>query len=162
MFGWLKKTVLREPMPEPSEPNLIERIVSYRGGRSENDGIHMLFKETGVDDLAWDLMGADNSTAQVNSGLSFEDCTEGRWFKITDGSALAKRHFGNSHGSLSSEGEDITESAYMSIPKPQYQADPREVAWHHLRVTDLRAESVPQEDRVRIMTAERATSPWLQ
>ena len=148
---------------EPRGLDLVERVVSYRGGGSENNGIHMLFEKTGVDDLDWDLMGADNSTAQVNTGLSFEEYSEGRWFKIADGSALAKNnHFGNSHGYRSKTGEDITESAYMCIPKPQYQADPVEVVWHHLRVAELRAENVPQEDRVRIMTAERAASPWLQ
>jgi hypothetical protein len=149
-----------------SEASLTRRILRYRTAGSGQDGIHTLSSPK-IDDLDYALMGADNSCAREN----FPDVSEGahdgfrqlQWFAIKKGTELSKRSFGNSHGSSDDGGKTyFTETALLDIPKEQYQAAPEEVVWHHLRVTELRKQGVERADRIRMMTDERKSKPWLK
>ena len=162
MFGFLKKAVAATI--GSSDAALIARIERYRGAGSGCDGLHTLSQPT-IDDLDYQLMGADNSCAHAN----FPDLPEGQdgirqllWFALKKGSDISKRHHWNSHGTSYDGGKTyITETALLDIPKLQYQASPQEVVWHHRRVEELRADGVERPDRIRIMTEERRSRPWV-
>lgn len=144
--------------------DLIDRIVRYRGAGSSVDGIHTLRGQQ-IDDLDYQLMGADNSCAAANFPHISRDAggiRQLRWFAINRRSEISKRSFGNSHGSSDDGGKTYyTETALLDIPKPEYQAPPEEVVWHHNRVTELRKQGVEQSERIRIMTEERQHRPWI-
>jgi hypothetical protein len=144
------------------EDDLIGRVNRYRQAGSNVDGPHTL-RGYQVDDLDYALMGADNSCARINHPDVDRWTREaGVWFAIDKRSDLARKSFGNSHGTSHDGGKTyITETALMGIPRPEYQASPEEVVWHHRRVAELKYRGVAQPERVHIMTAERADKPWL-
>jgi hypothetical protein len=138
-------------------PSLLERVRRYRSGGHAADGIHML-RSYQIDDLDYQLMGADNSCARIAFG---PEASTGEWFAINPRSDLAREHFGNSHGTSYDGGKTfLTESAYMEVPRADCRVPTEEVVWHHLRVTELRKQGVEQPKRVEMMTAERASKPW--
>lgn len=141
-------------------PNLITRINRYRGAGHAQDGLHTL-QGYQVDDLDYALMGADCSCARIANGG--KDATTGEWFAIQKGTKLSRMSIGNSHGRSDDGGKTYyNENGYLSIPRPEFQVSPEEVVWHHVRVTELRGQGVEQPERVRIMTEERASKPWLK
>jgi len=46
------------------------------------------------------------------------------------------------------------------VPKKQYQATPEEVAWHYVRLKELKAKGMPMEVRVQTMREEAKAKPW--
>jgi len=138
-------------------PSLADRVHRYRTAGSSVDGIHTL-RGLKIDDLDYALMGADNACAKIAFG---ENATTGEWFAIDRKSELAKKSFGNSHGSSDDGGRTFyTETAYLEIPKHDCRCPVEEVIWHHRRVTELREQGVERPERIRIMTSERALEPW--
>ena len=143
--------------------DLVSRVLRYRGGGCSSGGIQVL-AALEVDDLDYQLMGADNSCASINNPgvlLGTGGIRQLRWFAIKPGSKLSGRSFGNSQSSSYDKGKTwVTESAMLEIPKPEYQASPDEVVWHHQRVTALKNAGVDTPARVAIMMEERKQKPW--
>ena len=156
-FGRVTSSAVANHRAERAD-DLVERVRRYRSAGSSADGLHTLLGYQ-VDDLDYALQGADNSCAKANH--PGRDVIMGQWFAIKKGSALSRAFLGNSHGSSDDGGKTFyNESGYLSIPHPEFQCSPEEVVWHRRRVDELRAQDVPQPERVRIMTEERAGKPW--
>lgn len=137
-----------------------DRIAEIRGSGARDDGIHTIMQAVKISRDDYFLMGCDNSSARRNyPHLSYEERTEGRWFAgaadLTD-----KEAGGNSHGTYRRDGTIEIESFYTTLPKRQYQASPEEVAWHYVRLIELRQQNVPQPDRVATMNEEAKARPW--
>ncbi len=142
-----------------STDDLITRVNRYRGQGFSEGGRNTAFSYK-VDDLDYQLMGADNSCARIAFGE--EQSRSGAWFAIDPHSKLAQKPFGNSEGTSYDGGKTfITESAYLAVPKPECRVSPEEVVWHHLRVVALKAAGIDQPERMRLMTEERQSKPWL-
>ncbi len=143
--------------------NLYKRIVRYRIGGGQEDGLHTLLGK-GIDDRDYLLMGCDCSCSRINyPDISEGELITGQWFKLKKGSDISKRLFGNSHGTSDDGGKTFyTETAYFGIPAHRYSSSVEEVVWHFQRVTKLRRQNVPNSERIRIMTEERALKPWVR
>lgn len=144
-----------------SARTLEQRILAYRTAGSDVDGLRTLSLRP-IDDLDYRLMGADNSAAAANHPtVGPRELRQFLLFAIDQNSELSKRQFGNSHGISHDGGKTFrTETALLDIPKLEYQASPEEVVWQLHRVDELRAQDMPQAERMRVMTAERAEKPW--
>lgn len=143
------------------EDSLVDRIKSYRACGSAADGIHVLYEHK-IDKLDYALMGSDNSCAEINNpSVSREQLADGRWFACKEKEWMASEcpsH--NSHSRGTDRDHLYVESFYAAIPHRKYQSTPEEVVWHYKRVMALRKNGTPQQERVRIMTQERASKPW--
>lgn len=140
--------------------DLVARVVAYRSTGSASDGLHVL-REHEIDALDYALMGADNSCARIKSGLDDPyKHSEGRWYRVSE-RWTDPPNFSNAHGISSDGGKTYrTESALMSVPRQEFQVSPEEVVWHYRRELALRTEGVSQDERVRLITADRAMQPW--
>lgn len=138
-----------------------DRIAEIYGSGVREDGIHTLQQTVKITEHDYLLMGCANSCARCNfPDLDRSDREEGRWFAGGD-DLESNNRFGNYHATKRGD-RWIVDSFYTSLPRPQFRATPEEVAWHYLRVKELRALNTPQPERVTIMDAERATKPWEQ
>lgn len=137
-----------------------DRLVQIRGSGSASDGLHTIMQSVKINDDDYLLMGCDNSSAARNfPNVDSDTREEGRWF--SGATNLTDKHFGNSHGNIRKDGTVEIESFYTSLPRKEYQASPEEVAWHYVRVKQLRAEGMPTDKRISTMTAEAKDKPWL-
>lgn len=138
------------------------RIVAYRTQGSTDDGVHVVVSAHRLDDLDFTLMRADISCSKKrHPAIPDSELIEGRWYTIEKNSELAKREFLNSHGSSDDGGTSFyNETAFLGLPRSEYQVSPEEVVWHKLRVDQLRTLGVPLEERLHVLAAERALSPW--
>lgn len=137
---------------------IAERVRVIRSAGAGSDGIHMLRIPVKIGEDDYLLMGCDNSSAKRNHpDVPRANREEGRWFA---GASDLKPRFGNMHGTIGRDGVERVDSFYTTLPRPEYQADPLEVAWHYIRVKQLRALGMPEAERIATMTAEAKNKPW--
>jgi hypothetical protein len=84
---------------------------------------------------------------------------DARWF--TGGDGLHEVYNGGNSHQTKRNGVWEIDSFYATLPRPEYQSIPEEVAWHYMRVKSLRAAGMPQPERIQTLAAEAATKPWL-
>lgn len=136
-----------------------ERITEIRAGGSSEDGINLLTSSLKISEDDYLLMGCDNSCATRNfPDVAREEREEGRWFAGGDD---LKDRFYNAHLTERTDGTWAVEAFYTTLPREPYRASAEEVAWHYVRVKQLRAEGMPVEQRIATMNAEAKGRPWL-
>jgi hypothetical protein len=109
------------------------------------------------------LMGCDNSCARRNHPQVPEDeLREFIW--MAGGEDLSEREAGyNAEATQDAKtGKWHIDRFLNDCTKSKYQASPEEVAWHYLRVVELRAKGIPRDERIATMTAEAKGKPWLK
>lgn len=151
----LEVSATPEAPPEATAPSRsvfrehADRIAAIRlGGRSIR---------ISMDDYL--LMGCDNSSARRNfPDVPREQREEGRWF--TGGDDLPDNISPNAEGSVRKDGTLVVDRFYTSLPRKAYQASAAEVAWHYVRLKELRAQDIPAEQRIEMMDAEAKNRPW--
>lgn len=156
MFEFLKKHFsVRTEFSEKS--SRIEEIRNSGGGEiSVTMGLHSSTSKISQDDYF--LMGCDNSCSKRNfPDVSEYEREEGRWF--SGANDLDGSNFGNSHGTKVGD-RWIVDSFYSSLPKKKYQSSPQEVAWHYLRVRELRRQNIEKEKRISMLREESKEKPW--
>jgi len=112
-----------------------DRIAEIRQGGWEKEGVHMIYAPVKISADDYFLMGCDNSSAQRDHPeLSPEEREESFWFAGGDDLTSSKINSGNYEATKNSDGSWHVDSFYTTLPKPEYQASPEEVAWHYVRV----------------------------
>ncbi len=134
---------------------LTHRIVELRNGGSDGDGINVLQSPIKVSEDDYFLMGCDNSCAiRNNPTVPREEISENRWMSAAPD--LPRKCAGYNYHS----GPDGIETFLNDCTVKKYQSFPEEVAWHYIRVKELRAQGMEVEERVETMTKEAKTKPW--
>lgn len=166
VFVWLAGSLLvwprrvgAEEFRRSSLQRLAARVRAIRGAGSSTDGLHTLSLPVKITEADYWLMGSDNSSAARNfPDISRKEREEQRWFAAARGWNPPSW---NSHGISEDGGKTYhVETFLTSLPRSQYQATPEEVAWHAIRVKELRAAQMPIEQRVKTMTREAKEQPW--
>lgn len=131
------------------------RIGQIFGGPSSDDSRAAFLGGIAISEADYALIGAANSCAERNNpGIRGEALVEGHWF--AGGDDLDISHAGwNCH----TTGNRV-DSFFTGIPRPQYRPTPEEVAWHSLRVPELKAGGLSVDQRIAVLTAEAQTKPW--
>lgn len=138
---------------------LVLRVQEIRQTGSPTNGIHLLSARVQINEDDYFLMGCDISSARRNHPevKNYESLAGGKWFAGSPD--LNSQHAPN--GSFTEVGGKWRVDAfYTSLTRPEYQASPQEVAWHYLRVKELRAQNIPVSHRVAIMNGEAKSKPW--
>lgn len=141
---------------------LVERIKLLRIAGSHQNGNGILMGEIKVSADDYLLMGSDNSCARRNfPDISREELYDFFWFAgDRDLSEDAAGY--NAHFTKSEDGKWHVDSFYTNLPKPQYQSSPEEVAWHYIRLKELRQKNIPRDRRIKIIQDESNSKPWLK
>jgi len=106
------------------------------------------------------LMGCDVSSTKRNyPGISHQQLLQPVSF-AGDGTLKVDDLKDFNYTSTQRGGVWYVDTVDTGIPKLQYQASPQEVAWHCMRVMQLRAQGMEVDDRIRTMTEEAKTKPW--
>lgn len=135
-----------------------DRIEEIRKVGTPNDGLHTLFQAVKICQEDYFLMGCDNSCAARNHpNVPRDQLVEFLWFTGDDD--LDSSNFGNCH-STKKGNRWIVESFMTDRPLKEYQSTPEEVAWHYLRVKQLRAAQIPQDQRIMMLKKEADLKPW--
>lgn len=136
------------------------RIAEIRRGGSPEDGAHLLSDPLKISEDDYLLMGCDNSSAARNfPDVPQAEREEERWY--AGGDDLKGDRFFNVHLTQRAGGSWGVDAFYTTRPRSQYQASPEEVAWHYIRVKQLRAQGMPVEQRMKTMGEEAKAKPWL-
>lgn len=138
---------------------LAERVKELRSTGTKTDGPLAAVQTVKINDNDYMLMGADNSCANRNfPDVSRAEREEGLWFA---GSEDLTADFANAHLTKDEKtGKLVVDCFYATRPRKEYQASPEEVAWHLLRVLELRKAGKPLEERMELMRTEAKTKPW--
>jgi hypothetical protein len=140
---------------------IVNRINEIRNAGSNANSFDLLTSPVKISANDYLLMGCDNSSARRNyPHLSRSEREQGVWYAGADDlPEIAAGH--NLSGQVRDDGTIKIDSFYTNMPRPEFQAAPEEVAWHYTRIVDLRAQGMPQEQRIETMTREAKTKPWL-
>lgn len=139
-----------------------ERIAALRGGGGgTQDSILLLSLPVKISEDDYLLMGCDNATAERNfPNVPERERMESQWF--AGAPDLSKSSVGsNYHASRRRDGTWEFEAFIAGLPRKQFQVSPEEVAWHYLRVKELRSQKMPVEQRIETMNREAKEKPWL-
>ncbi len=138
---------------------LADRVVAIRQNGQGGDSFSILKAPVRITEDDYFLMGCDNSsTIREHPDRRREELTTQRWYR---GAPDLKRHSWNSHETQRPDGSWEVDSFLTEVPNPQFYVAPEEVAWHYLRVVELRNQGVPIEERKQILKAEAVGKPWL-
>ena len=140
---------------------LAERIKLLRNAGLSSNSSAILTSDIKVSENDYLLMGSDNSCARRNfPDIPQEELYDFFWF--AGDSDLSEEAAGyNATFTQSKDGKWLVDSFRTNLPKPQYQASPEEVAWHYMRLKELRQKDVPRDQRIKSMQAESYNKPWL-
>jgi hypothetical protein len=146
---------------------LANRVRKIRGTGSVSDGIHTMSQAVKINNDDFYLMACDNSSARRNHpNTTYLERSRQRWFtgaRSLTGARPWDPPSAKPGVSLNyhSTGDHI-ESFVAETPKRKYQAPAEEVVWHCIRVVELRKQGVPRDQRIKIMTKEAKTKPWVK
>jgi limonene-1,2-epoxide hydrolase len=137
----------------------VKRVTEIRNAASVIDSPRLLMSKVLITNQDYQLIGSDMSSSIRNHpDIPEEDIGQACWFGAAKDFDLQNPVY-NYHGTTVN-GKEIVEAFMAALPKPEYRASPQEVAWHYVRVRQLRAQGVALEKRREVIKTEALRKPW--
>jgi hypothetical protein len=145
---------------KPTLETYIKRIDTIRNGGLSQDGPWVLMDPLKISEDDYFLVVTDfTTTKQKHPDIQYPDLGEFRHFSAA--SDLKEEHVLNGHSTLVGD-KWIVEEIGLWIPKPEYQASAKEIAWKHLRFRQLGGLKDKETARAawHQVDTEAQTKPW--